>query len=108
MENSIQSSVATRSLDHLIRLVDYRLPNGQADLLRGLQVDDQLELHRLLHRQVSRLGAFQYFVHVESDTPVQIVKIGSISHDPPSSAFCGVAPITGSRLLAAKSKIRFR
>jgi len=38
------------SFDHLIRLVNYRLWNDQADLLRRLQVDDQLELHRLLYR----------------------------------------------------------
>ena len=34
--------------------------NRQADLLRRLQVYDQLELRRLLHRKIGRLGAFQH------------------------------------------------
>jgi len=39
-------------LDHLIRPVQNGLRNRQANLLRGFQIDHQLELRRLLHRQV--------------------------------------------------------
>src|ERR1700726_857745 len=37
----------------------YRLRDGEAKRLGGLEVDDQLEGGRLLHRQVGRLGAFE-------------------------------------------------
>ena len=42
--------------DHLIRLEADMRGNGQAERLRGLEVDDQLELHGLLDGQVGRLG----------------------------------------------------
>ena len=47
------------SFNHLIRPVQHRLRNRQADLFRGLQIDDKLKLCRLLHRQITRLGSFQ-------------------------------------------------
>ena len=46
-----------RSRQHIRR-------NRQADLLRRFQIDHQLKLGRLLDEQVSRLGAFEDFVHV--------------------------------------------
>ena len=52
------------SFDHLIRPLQHAHWNRQADLLRCFQVDDKLELPRLLHRQISRVSAFQYLVHV--------------------------------------------
>jgi hypothetical protein len=41
------------SLDHLIRSCQHIRRNRQADLLRGLQVDDKLEFRRLLQREIS-------------------------------------------------------
>src|SRR6266508_5947440 len=38
--------------------------NCQADLLCGFEINDELKLLRLLHGQVSGLGAFQNLVHV--------------------------------------------
>jgi hypothetical protein len=46
-------------LDHSIRPIQHRLRNREADLLRGLEIDHQLKLRRLLHRQVSRLGTLE-------------------------------------------------
>jgi hypothetical protein len=37
------------SFDHLIRSIQHRLWNRQADLLRRLEINHQLELCRLLH-----------------------------------------------------------
>src|SRR5438067_12141236 len=41
-----QSSSCTRSPDHLIRLEEERRGQCQAQILRRLEIDDQLELHR--------------------------------------------------------------
>ena len=38
--------------------------NRQAKCLRGLQIDHELELRRLLHWQLGRLGTFKNFVDV--------------------------------------------
>ena len=62
----LQHSVMTMNLssDDSVRPPQHLLRNRQADLLRRLEIDHQLELRRLLHRQVGRLGALQDFVHV--------------------------------------------
>src|SRR5712691_6505204 len=51
-------------MDQLIRAQQQGLRDRQAERLRGLEVDDQLELGRLLHRQVGGLGALQDLIHV--------------------------------------------
>src|SRR5205823_2493706 len=52
-------SFARRSFDHLVGAGEKGLRHRQAERLRGLNVDDQLELGRLLDRQIGRLGAFE-------------------------------------------------
>src|SRR2546426_768833 len=47
------------SLDDSIRLKQERLRDGEAEGLRRLEVDRQLELRRLLDREISGLRAFQ-------------------------------------------------
>src|ERR1700737_1140366 len=51
-------------IDHLIRPQQERLGNRQAEGLGGLEVDDQLELRRLLDREVGGLGAVENFVDI--------------------------------------------
>ena len=51
------------SLDHLVRPRQHVRRNRQADLLGSLQVDDQLELRGLLHREIGGLGAFEDFIN---------------------------------------------
>src|SRR5438093_13745502 len=46
------------SFDHLIRPKKNRLRNREPDLLRGIQINHQLKLRRLLHRQVCGLRTF--------------------------------------------------
>src|SRR6516164_5062284 len=53
-------------LDDSIRPVKHGRRNREADLIRGHQVDHQLELHRLLDGKVSRLGALQDLVDISS------------------------------------------
>ena len=46
------------SLDYLVRPREHVGRNRQADLLGRFEIDDELDLHRLLDWQVSRLSAF--------------------------------------------------
>src|SRR4249919_2149035 len=71
LEGEISSILASLlgflpSLDHSIRPVKHGWWNRQADLLRGLKIYHQLELHRLLHGKVSRLGTLQDLVDISS------------------------------------------
>ena len=58
------------SLDNLIGADQHGLRDGEPKDLRGLQIDDQLELRGLLYREVIRLGTFQDPVYKECRTPV--------------------------------------
>src|SRR5262249_3322826 len=55
--------------------------NRQADLLGGFEVDDELELRRLLHREISRLGAFQNLVHIRGSASEQVGGVRAIVHE---------------------------
>ena len=46
--------------------------NRQADLLGGFQIDDELELLRLLDWKIRGLGAFEDLVHVGGGTTIQV------------------------------------
>jgi hypothetical protein len=50
-------------LDHLVRLEQERRGYRDPEGLGGLEVDDQLVLHGLLHGQLRGLGALQDLVH---------------------------------------------
>jgi hypothetical protein len=52
------------SLDQLVRPPQQRRRDGQPERHGGLEVDDQLELGRLLDGQVAGLGALEDFVRV--------------------------------------------
>src|SRR6266851_7078422 len=47
---AVQGTPGALSLDHLIRPLQERRRNRQAEGLGGLEVDDQLDLRRLLYR----------------------------------------------------------
>jgi len=46
-------------LDHLIRPLQERRRERQTEGLGGLEIDDQLELRRLLEGEIGGLGAFR-------------------------------------------------
>ena len=48
------------SLDDLVGAGEQRWRHGQAERVGGFQIDDQLELGRLLHREIGQLGTLQY------------------------------------------------
>src|SRR4029453_16675862 len=67
-------------LDDLVRPLQQRLRDCEAERLGGLEVDDQLELRRLLDGQVAGLGTFEDPLHVVSRAPLQVKKVRAI-HD---------------------------
>ena len=58
-----------------------RWRHAEAERLGGLEIDDQLELGRLLDGQIGRLGALQDLVHLRSGTPVQVSIVRSVGHE---------------------------
>jgi hypothetical protein len=56
-------------LDYLVGAPEDRHRNRQAERARGLQIDDELELGRLLDRQLARLRAFEDLVDVDGGSP---------------------------------------
>ena len=58
--------------DHFIRSRQHIRRNRQADLLCRFEIDDELELRRLLDRQVGGLCAFQNLVDISGGAPVQV------------------------------------
>src|SRR3954454_10338279 len=61
------------SLDDLVGAGEDRRGDRQAEGLRSFQIDHQLELVRLLDRQIGRLGAFEYLVDVGCGAPEKII-----------------------------------
>src|SRR4029453_14322742 len=53
------------SSDYLIHPEQERRGDGKAERLGSLEVDDQLELPGLLHRQIGRLRALEDLVHID-------------------------------------------
>jgi hypothetical protein len=71
------------SIDHLIRPCQHIRRYRQADLLGCFKIDDELELLRLLHGQVSRLRARQNLVHIDGAPTVQVGIAWAVVHKPP-------------------------
>src|SRR5438046_2762418 len=69
-------------LDHLIRQDEERRGERDPEGVGRLQVEDQLELGGLLHRQVRRFGTLEDFVHVVSDVPPRIYSVHIVGHQP--------------------------
>src|SRR6266581_3309321 len=67
-----QSRQPWASFDHLVGAVEERGRHTETERLRGLEIDDQLELGRLLDWQVCRVGPFQDLINVGGGTPEQV------------------------------------
>src|SRR5258707_5777618 len=53
----------------------------EAERLRGLQVNDELDFARLLNGQIARVGALQNLVNVEGRGPQTIQSIDAVAHE---------------------------
>src|SRR5215510_9885731 len=70
-------------LDQLVRARVQRRRDRQPKCLGDLDVNDQLELSRLLDGQVGGLGPLQDLVHVRGAAPVEIEKARPVRHETP-------------------------
>src|SRR5262249_12949469 len=77
------------SSDDFVRPGQHVRGNCEADLFSCLQIDDELELHRLLDRKIRWLNTFENLIDVSRCAPVNISEIDPISHE---SAVLGKLP----------------
>jgi hypothetical protein len=92
-------------LDHSIRPLKHADWNCQTNLFCCLKVNDEFKLRRLLHRQVSRFGAFQNLVHVNSRAPIEVIVVRPVEHE--AALIDKLLLEVGNRYLTASSTIRF-
>ena len=64
---------------------------GEAKRLRGLEVDDQLELGRLNHRKVGRFLTFEDTARIDANLAIGVAQMGSVARWPPGCS--KLAPI---------------
>jgi hypothetical protein len=69
-------------LEHLVSRHQQLVRHRQAERLRGLEIDDQLEFRGLLDWEVGGLRALEDLVHVLRGTTVHLPKIDSVGHQP--------------------------
>ena len=69
-------------VDDSVRLCEDAAWNRQPDFLRGFQIDEQLELRRLLYRQVGRLGSLQDSIHVARSAAPAVHLVRPVVHEP--------------------------
>src|SRR5437762_67003 len=70
------------SFDHLIRSRQHVQRNRESDLLGRFQVDHELKLRWLLHRQFAGVCTFQDLVYISGSAAVQVVNAHAVAHKP--------------------------
>src|SRR5215210_5955805 len=58
--------------DHFVGAVEQRQWDGEAERLRGFEIDHQFELGRQLHGKIARLCSFQNLVDVSGCTAIGV------------------------------------
>src|SRR5262245_13370863 len=67
--------------DHLVGNGEHSGRERDAERLGGLEVDDELELGRLNHRQIGRLLAFENPPDIVAALSISIRSVGSVAHE---------------------------
>src|SRR5262250_2575744 len=68
------------SLDNLVGEREQRGRHGKAERPRGLEIDYQLELGRLVYRQICRLLALEDLRGIDAGAPISICEAISVAH----------------------------
>src|SRR5262245_12730817 len=66
------------SFDYLVRAGEKRRRQVEPEGLGGLEIDDELELGRRLHRKIGRLGAFENAVDIRRAAPKEVGRVDAI------------------------------
>src|SRR5262249_17782123 len=77
-----EKSAPVHLLNDLVRPRQHRGRDREAEGLRRLEVDDELELGGLLDGEVGRLGALEESVDVAGRAAMQVGKVRPIGHQP--------------------------
>src|SRR3954447_19659896 len=90
-------------LDHLIGAQQQRRRDRKAQYLRSLEIDDQLNIGRLLNRQISRLFTLENAADIGANRSVLIVDICAVAHQAPSLGKLTKAKDRGQLITTRKS-----
>src|SRR5262245_32566365 len=71
-----------RLFDHLVSAGKQRRRNGDAEQLRRLNIDNQLELSRLHDRKVRGLGALENPTGIDAELAMHVGNAGAVAHQP--------------------------
>src|SRR6266545_5058554 len=85
-------------LEHLVGAAEQRERHGEAQRPGGLEVDEQLDLGRLLHRQVGRLVALENPAAVDTDLTVRVRQTAAIAHQAAGGGKLAVLEDRGHRV----------
>ena len=87
-----------RLFDQLVGAAGQRQRDGDAKRLGGLEVDEQLQLRGLLHRQIGGLLAFEDAVGVDADLAKLVRIVGPIAHQAAGRGELAIRTDRGNRV----------
>src|SRR5262249_18325868 len=93
-----QKQTLSYSFDQIVGAALQRHRNGEAERLRGLEVDDELDFRGLLNRQIGGLFAFEDAAGVDADLAKQLRNIGSIAHQTTGRGELAIRTDRGNRM----------
>jgi hypothetical protein len=76
--SKLRTTLNARLLDDLVRAQQQRLRNRQSKCFGGFEVDDQLQLGRLLDREVGGFRTLDDFLYVFCSALEGVGKVGAI------------------------------